>query len=193
MAHLCYSAEVPGFDVRGLSPLQHRSILERVLHRLWCPPRTVRDLLALVSDGWPGNPAQEVLWLLRCEDGGRKRIRVTVESNFLLRESTSTSYHLKDVQQQTACRMKPDPNCLLQFGKDVNAQHKTSWLWGQRVLTRRHVVLLPRCVEQFFSDPTLRMKKPKRCWITCTWWLTSPLMPSSNSGAALKMTVSTVR
>lgn len=88
---------------------------------------------------------------------------------FLLRESAISSHHLTDVQQQAACRVRLDRNCQLQFGKDVNAQHKESWLWGQRVLTRRHVVLLPRCVEQIFSDPPSRMRKLKRCWTTSTW------------------------
>src|ERR1700683_1762460 len=76
------------------------------------------------------------------------KVRSTSRANnqgevFLLQESTITSYHLTDVRQQAACRVRLDRNCQLHFGKDVKAQHKRSWLWGQRVLTRRRVVLLP--------------------------------------------------
>lgn len=46
-------------------------------------------------------------------------------------------------------------NCLTHPGKDVNAQRRTPWLWGQYVLTRRHAVSLPRCVEHCFSEPNL--------------------------------------
>lgn len=79
-------------------------------------------------------------------------------------------------------------NCLPHPGKDVNAQRRRPWLWGQHVLTRRHAVSPPRCVERSFSDPTLRMRKPEHCLTTCTWSLTLASKPSSSSEAGLQRT-----
>jgi hypothetical protein len=76
----------------------------------------------------------------------------------------------------------PGGDCLLQPGKDVNAQHKTAWLWGLPVPTRRHVASLPGCAEHSFSTPILPTRMPNGCSITSTWSLTWRLMPSSSNG-----------
>lgn len=55
---------------QSLQTLRYRSYGERVLHRVWCPAPTASDLLARLSHGRSrGTKLQELLRILRCEDG----------------------------------------------------------------------------------------------------------------------------
>jgi hypothetical protein len=102
-----------------------------------------------------------------------------------------TVYKPDSVQSTLCCTVKRLPrkarcNCLPHPGKDLNAQHRSLWLRGQQVLTRRHVTSLPRCVGRPSSNRVLWTRKLTSCSTTFTWLLVWSLTPSKSSEAVLK-------